>query len=309
MINKVFIFVAIFILLSPGPAHADYMVGLSLYYIPFLLPIVLIEFFIFRVFCNKQLPKRPTAKKIFGAVVTVNLASALLGLVLPGFRSSTQLLRTLTMAFFASVFVEGIAYIPFFKNFKLSILRLFSISFIGNSLTYLMMASLLIPAQLDQYEASRGDRTAKSFINDAYNYTICTMANNLGSEHSSEHIDAAMLAPCIERDGEKGYHVVRIKKVDIVNVLVLNRLSKLEDWLLPDEYTNLNCIVSAVDNQGEIIVLIFTWHNKGKRILSLYEDSKNGIWEHTESDILDDVKSQKAWEFIFSRLEHIGLAE
>ena len=93
------------------------------------------------------------------------------------------------------------------------------------------------------------------------------------------------------------------------NVLVLNELSKLENWLFSDEYANFNCIVSAVDNQGEIIVLIITWHNRGNRIFSLYEDLKNGIREHTESDILDDVKSQKAWEFIFSRLEHIGLAE
>ena len=289
------------------------MIGLSVYYIPFLLPIVLIEFFIFRVFCNKQLPKRPTAKKIFGAVVTVNLASALLGLVLPGFRSSTQLLRTLTMAFFASVFVEGIAYIPFFKNFKLSILRLFSISFIGNSLTYLMMAFLLIPAQI-YGNVIDNNLTEQRFINDAYSYTIQTMSENPGSEH----IDAAMLAPYIERDGERKrgyrvgisrYHVVRIKKVDMFNVLVLNELSKLENWLFSDEYANFNCIVSAVDNQGEIIVLIITSYNRGNRIFSLYEDLKNGIREHTESDILGDVKSQKAWEFIYNRLEHSGLAE
>ena len=141
MRNK-FIVLLSLILLIPSIALADVITPLSFITIPLIPFIILIEAFVFWLLANKVIKVPIGFWKLILVTLVANIVTSLVGTFVPLYRHITENLIWIGVAFLFSVFIEWGIYIPFFRRVNIKILDLLKISFIGNLITYTILAFL-----------------------------------------------------------------------------------------------------------------------------------------------------------------------
>jgi hypothetical protein len=127
-------------LLLPQLVSADVIVPLSTYTIPLIPFITLIEAFIFWVLAKKVIKVPIGFWKLILVTLVANIATSLLGTFIPLYKSATQNLMFIGIAFIFSVFIEWGIYILFFRKVNIKILDLLQISFVVNLISYAILA-------------------------------------------------------------------------------------------------------------------------------------------------------------------------
>jgi len=141
MKNKLIVLLSL-ILLMPSIASADVITPLSFVTIPLISFIVLIEAFVFWLLANKVIKVPIGFWKLILVTLVANIVTSLLGTFIPLYRNIIGNLIWIGVAFLFSVFIEWGIYIPFFRRVNIKILDLLKISFIGNLITYTILAFL-----------------------------------------------------------------------------------------------------------------------------------------------------------------------
>lgn len=133
-----------FIFLISLPAvFADIIMPWSFITMPVIPVIVFVEVLVFWFFFRKYLLVNVKLLRIVGVVLAANLATSLIGTLIPLYRSLTTNLMWIGLAFVMSVFVEWGICIPFFRKFRIGLSNLFKIVLVANIITYAMIVSFL----------------------------------------------------------------------------------------------------------------------------------------------------------------------
>jgi hypothetical protein len=129
-------------LLVPSIASADMITPLSVLTIPLIPFIILIEAFVFWLLANKVIKVPIDFWKLILVTLVANIVTSLLGTFIPLYRYTAENLMLIGIAFVFSVFIEWGIYIPFFRKVNIKISDLLKISFVGNLVTYTILALL-----------------------------------------------------------------------------------------------------------------------------------------------------------------------
>ncbi len=140
MNKKFLLFTILTFLLLPQLVSADLITPLSFMTIPLIPFIVLIEAFVFWLLVNKVIKVPIGFWKIILVTFVANIVTSLLGTFIPLYRYTAENLMWIGLAFIFSVFIEWGIYIPFFRKVNIKILDLLKISFVGNLITYAILA-------------------------------------------------------------------------------------------------------------------------------------------------------------------------
>lgn len=143
MDNKVLFLILFAILLLPQLASADVIVPLSFLTIPLIPLIVIIEAVIFWEIVNKIIKVPVGFWKLILVTFIANIVISLLGTLIPIYKYTSENLIWIGVAFVLSVFIEWGIYIPFFRKVAIKTIDLLRISFIGNLITYAILAFFL----------------------------------------------------------------------------------------------------------------------------------------------------------------------
>jgi len=127
-------------LLLPQLVSADLITPLSMMTIPLIPFIILIEAFAFWLLANKVIKVPIGFWKLILITLVANIVTSLLGTFIPLYRYTAENLMWIGVAFVFSVFIEWGIYIPFFRKVNIKILDLLKISFVGNLITYAILA-------------------------------------------------------------------------------------------------------------------------------------------------------------------------
>jgi len=126
-------------LLLPEVVSADVAWPLSIYTIPLIPVIVLIEALIFWSIANKVLKVRIGFWKIILVTLIANIITSLLGTLIPLSRFTVDNFIWIGVTFVFSVLIEWVIYILFFKKVIIKNLDLLAISLAGNAITYALL--------------------------------------------------------------------------------------------------------------------------------------------------------------------------
>ncbi len=140
MRNKLIILLGFVLLIAPSIVSADIITPLSFMTIPLIPFIILIEAFVFWLLANKVIKVPIGFWKLILVTLVANIVTSLLGTFIPLYKSITENLMLVGVAFVFSVFIEWGIYIPFFRKVNIKIFDLLKISFIGNLITYVIIA-------------------------------------------------------------------------------------------------------------------------------------------------------------------------
>ena len=140
MNKKFLLFTILTFLLLPQLVSADLITPLSFMTIPLIPFIILIEAFAFWLLSNKVIKVPIGFWKIILVTFVANIVTSLLGTFIPLYRYTAENLMWIGLAFIFSVFIEWEIYIPFFRKVNIKILDLLKISFVGNLITYAILA-------------------------------------------------------------------------------------------------------------------------------------------------------------------------
>ena len=127
-------------LLLPQLVSANIITPLSSMTIPLIPFIILIEAFAFWLLANKVIKVPIGFWKLVLITLVANIVTSLLGNFIPLYRHTAENLMGIGVAFVFSVFIEWGIYIPFFRKVNIKILDLLKISFVGNLITYAILA-------------------------------------------------------------------------------------------------------------------------------------------------------------------------
>jgi len=129
-------------LLLPQLVSADLITPLSTRTIPLIPFIILIEAFAFWLLANKVIKVPIGFWKLILITLVANIVTSLLGTFIPIYYGYTgaENLMWIGVALVFSVFIEWGIYIPFFRKVNIKILDLLKISFVGNLITYAILA-------------------------------------------------------------------------------------------------------------------------------------------------------------------------
>lgn len=144
MDKKLFSLTMLSFLVFPQIVLADVIVPLSSITFPLIPFIILIETLVFWLLANKFFKFRVGFWKSLLVVVIANLATSLLGTIIPLYKYAIGNLIWIGITFVLSVFIEWAVYIPFFRKTKIKLTDLLKISFAGNFITYAILAALQI---------------------------------------------------------------------------------------------------------------------------------------------------------------------
>ena len=142
--NKLLFLIIFTILLLPQLASADVIFPLSFHTIPLFPLIVIIEAVIFWEIANKYLKVPIGFWKLILVTFIANIATSLLGTFIPIYKHTSENLIWIVVAFVLSVFIEWGIYIPFFRKIAIKTIDLLNISFVGNLITYAIIALFLL---------------------------------------------------------------------------------------------------------------------------------------------------------------------
>jgi len=127
-------------LLLPQLVSADLIVPLSVMTIPLIPFIILIEAFAFWLLANKVIKVPVGFWKLILVTFVANIVTSLLGTFIPLYKNTAENLIWIGVTFIFSVFIEWGIYIPFFRKVNIKIFDLLKISFVGNIITYAILA-------------------------------------------------------------------------------------------------------------------------------------------------------------------------
>ena len=129
-------------LLLPQLVSADLITPLSTMTIPLIPFIILTEAFAFWLLANKVIKVPIGFWKLILITLVANIVTSLLGTFIPLYyrHTASENLMWIGVAFVFSVFIEWGIYIPFFRKVNIKILDLLKISFVGNLITYTILA-------------------------------------------------------------------------------------------------------------------------------------------------------------------------
>ncbi len=116
MRNKLIILLGFVLLIAPSIVSADIITPLSFMTIPLIPFIILIEAFVFWLLANKVIKVPIGFWKLILVTLVANIVTSLLGTFIPLYKSITENLMLVGVAFVFSVFIEWGIYIPFFRK-------------------------------------------------------------------------------------------------------------------------------------------------------------------------------------------------
>ena len=129
-------------LIFPQIVLADVIVPLSTVTFPLIPFVILIETIVFWLMANNLMKYRVGFWKSLLVVAIANLATSLLGTIIPLYKYAIGNLIWIGIAFTLSVFIEWAIYLPFFRKTKIKKSDLLKISLAGNFITYAILAAL-----------------------------------------------------------------------------------------------------------------------------------------------------------------------
>lgn len=142
--RKRHIILGISLLLIPSLSHADILTPLTVLTGPLLVPIAVVEGVVFWLLA-KFWYKIPTGFwKALGVIAVANLGSSAMGLLIPISGQGNFLM--LSVAYFLSVIIEWLIYIPFFRRSPFKRLDLLKLSFPVNLASYIFLVPLFGPS-------------------------------------------------------------------------------------------------------------------------------------------------------------------
>jgi len=122
---------------------ADIIIPLSFVTIPLIPVIVLIEVLVFWLIARKA--KVPVGfLRLVLATFAANIATSVVGTLIPLYRYTAQNLIGIGIAFVVSVLVEWRLYVLFFRKTRILIPYLLKVSFLGNLITYAIVTAILL---------------------------------------------------------------------------------------------------------------------------------------------------------------------
>jgi hypothetical protein len=126
-------------LLLPEVVSADVAWPLSIYTIPLIPVIVLIEALVFWLIANIVLKDQIGFWKIILVILIANIITSLLGTFIPLSRFTIDNFIWIGVTFLFSVLIEWVIYLQLFKKIIIKNLDLLAISFVGNAITYTLL--------------------------------------------------------------------------------------------------------------------------------------------------------------------------
>jgi hypothetical protein len=129
-------------LVFPQIVLADVIVPLSTVTFPLIPFIILIETLVFWLMANKLMKIKVGFWKSLLIVAIANLATSLIGTIIPLYKYAIGNLIWIGIAFILSVFIEWAIYLPFFWKNKVKKTDLLKLSLAGNFITYTILAVL-----------------------------------------------------------------------------------------------------------------------------------------------------------------------
>ena len=140
MIKKNYFVLSILVfLLLPEVVSADVAWPLSIYTIPLIPVIVLIEALVFWLIANKVLKVQIGFLKIILVTFIANIITSLLGTFIPLSIFTIDNFIWVGVTFLFSVLIEWVIYLLLFKKVIIKNLELLAISLIGNVITYALL--------------------------------------------------------------------------------------------------------------------------------------------------------------------------
>ncbi|MHC4694750.1 MAG: hypothetical protein ACYS67_18585 [Planctomycetota bacterium] len=266
MVNRVVIFVTLFLFLTPKICRADVATGLIEIGLPLLLFIVPIEAFVFYKYSRLRNKLTSTVKsfdKIIGGleilaiVLWANLASSAAGYFFQFYKYKIENLMTISIAFVLSIIIEWLVYKTYFliQRHKKAF-GLFNICIIGNAVTYLIFflpfaaTPTLTSTDYDRL-AMRASRNVVEAISGYYSEPTNTEFN----------IDLATLRKYGYKEPEREAFGIKLK-MDVETKVV---------------GSNSNPIVA-------------TWHKKGRRVYLIDKNMK--LIEKLRTELEGDLKAE-----------------
>ena len=167
--------------LLPQRAWADLAFGLFADHWPAVIPIILIEIFIFQYLINKlffyknYIQKKIDIGQTICIVITANVVSTVVGILIEGHYYAPAISHQfalgkaiiLGVAFLMSALLEWIVYLPFFRQMaerRQKWTNLLKVSFAVNLIPYLLLAILILPVPHHAYDPDR-NRGSKTMSN------------------------------------------------------------------------------------------------------------------------------------------------
>jgi hypothetical protein len=126
-------------LLLPEVVSGDVAWPLSIYTIPLIPVIVLIEALVFWLIANIVLKDQIGFWKIILVILIANIITSLLGTFIPLSRFTIDNFIWIGVTFLFSVLIEWVIYLQLFKKIIIKNLDLLAISFVGNTITYTLL--------------------------------------------------------------------------------------------------------------------------------------------------------------------------
>lgn len=147
MDRKSLVLASLVLLLVPELASADVITPTLAYTIVPVLPfIILVEAFVFWILVNRVLKVKTGFLKLILVTFVANIVSSMVGAFIPFIMYTYEWALNLTqicIAYFASVFIEWVVYIPFFRKADIKRFDLLKISFAVNLASYIPLSLLI----------------------------------------------------------------------------------------------------------------------------------------------------------------------
>jgi len=128
--------------LFPTSASADVITPLSYVTVPFLPVIILIEALVFLILARKWLRVAVGFRRVLRVMALANVVTSFAGTVVPLYRYVATNLAWIAAAFLASVLIEWVIYLPFFRRARLRKRSLLALALATNLATYVPLATL-----------------------------------------------------------------------------------------------------------------------------------------------------------------------
>ena len=123
----------------PRCVMADIITPLSLYTIPLIPLIILIEACVLWVWATKFVKVHVGFWKSILVTSVANMATSLLGTFIPLYKHFGENLMWIGVAFAFSVLIEWRIYLPFFRRVNIGTSDLLKVALIGNFITYAIL--------------------------------------------------------------------------------------------------------------------------------------------------------------------------
>ncbi len=143
-------FVVVALVAFPKHVLADVITPLSLYTMPIIPFIILIEACVLWVWADKFVKVHVGFWKSILVTSVANMATSLLGTFIPLYKFLDENLKWIGVAFAFSVLIEWGIYLPFFRRARMGTSDLLSAALVGNIITYAIVV-LMIPVSHEQF--------------------------------------------------------------------------------------------------------------------------------------------------------------